>query len=83
MFDNKSVNFNKVDKYTIYSTLINLYIRDNFNVYISYSYDHTIDFLENIANKLKKQGDKLIENFLNTKDDYNTSLLNTIIPKKK
>lgn len=82
MFDNKSVNFNKVDKYTIYSTLINLYIRDNFNVYTSYSYDHTIDFLENIANKIKKQGNKLIENFLNTKDDYNTSLLNTIIPKK-
>ena len=26
MFDNKSINFNKVDKYTIYSTLINLYI---------------------------------------------------------
>lgn len=83
MFDNKSINFNKVDKYTIYSTLINLYIRDNFNVFISYSSNHTIDFLENVANKIKKQGDKLLENpDINLKENYDSSLLNTIIPKK-
>ena len=83
MINNKSFNFNKVDKYTIYSSLINLYIRDNFNVFISYSKEHTIDFLENVANKIKKQGDKLIDNFdLNLKENHDTSLLNTINSKK-
>jgi len=59
---NKSYNFNKVDKYTIYSSLINMYTRDNLNVFISANENTTVELLENIAKKIDKQGISFIEN---------------------
>ena len=88
MCENKSIKFNKVNKYTIYSTLFNLYLRDNFNIFISYSYEHTIDFLENIAKKIEKHGMNFIENndIKNENEDeienYTKNLLTTINHKK-
>lgn len=54
--NNLSFEFNKVSKETIYSALVNLYLRDNFNVFISNGLKQTYEFMDYIGRKLEKQG---------------------------
>ena len=54
--DNKSIKYNKVKKSTIYSSIINMYLRDNLNVYHCKNKEETLEFLETLALKIKKQG---------------------------
>ena len=77
--ENKSINFNKVNKYTIYSSIINMYIRDNLNVFESSCLDSTIEFIENLSKKLNKQGIK----FINKRDNYKDDLCKNISTVKK
>lgn len=63
MSDNKSIQYNKINKHTIYSSLINLYIRDNINLFISKSIEQTIELFENITKKFEKDPSELIKNY--------------------
>jgi ERCC4-type nuclease len=76
--NNKSFKFNKVDKYTIYSSMINCYLRDTLNIFHSHSISETVDFLENMAKKL----DKGIQ-FLGDKSKTDNNLLGSIKKTKK
>lgn len=67
--ENKSVGYNKVSKKTIYSSLINLIIRDNIHTWTSHSIKHTIEFLENMMIKLEKQGDIILDKSNNYTND--------------
>ena len=58
---NLSFEFNKVSKETIYSALVNLYLRDNFNVFISSGLKETYEFMEYLGRKLEKQGLTFLE----------------------
>ena len=78
--DNKSIRFNKVNKKTIYSSIINMYIRDNIHMFHSVSIENTIEFLENIMLKIQKNGLRFIEQ--NTHYE-NTLCKNINIVKKK
>ena len=77
--DNKSIKYNKVKKSTIYSSIINMYLRDNLNVYHCKNKEETIEFLEVFAAKLKKQGLK----FLEKKSNYQDSIVSSIKICKK
>ena len=66
--DNHSFKYNKIPKSTIYSTIINMYLRDNINVFHSNNKSETIEFLENIAHKIQKQGISFITNNCNYTD---------------
>ena len=68
--NNKSYKFNRVDKYTIYSSMINCYLRDSINIFHTNSISGTIDFLENIAKKISKG-----INFLNEKLNQENNIL--------
>lgn len=77
--NNISFSFNKVSKDTIYSSLINLYLRDNINVFHSNTLSETIEFLEQFYKKIEKQG----LSFLTEKFNYQESLLKTKSIKKE
>ena len=77
--DNKSVKYNKVSKSTIYSSIINMYLRDNLNVFHCKNKAETLEFLETFASKIKKQGIKFLEN----KGDYQTSIVSSVNISKK
>lgn len=76
---NKSIHFNKVTKSTIYSSLINVYLRDNINAFHTNNENETIEFLEEFSKKLNKQGLKFLEKKNNSED----SLFNNVKSKKK
>ena len=76
--NNKSFKFNKVDKYTIYSSMINCYLRDTINMFHCNSISETLEFLENIAKKLEKG-----IQFLGDKSKPDNNLLGTIKTSKK
>ena len=54
--NNRSFHYNKVSKSTIYSSLINLGLRDGICMFHTANSIETIDLLENIYFKIKKQG---------------------------
>lgn len=78
-FNNKSYHYNKINKTTIYSTIFNMYLRDNLNVYHSSNINDTINFLEELTSKIVKQG----INFLNSKVSEETVVLNSLKISKK
>jgi ERCC4-type nuclease len=78
--DNTSFKYNKVDKHTIISSVINTMYRDNIQVFHTSNLMETIFFIESIHKKLNKQG----KTFINNKTTYETDLINTVkICKKK
>ena len=77
--DNTSYKYNKIDKYTIISSIINTMYRDNINVFHTSNVMETIFLLEAIYKKLDKQGDS----FLKTKSTYEEDLINTVKSSKK
>lgn len=76
---NKSVKYNKVSKNTIYSSLINMYLRDNINCFHTNNESETIEFLEQMAIKLEKQGKKFLIK-VNTREN---DLFNNLKKSKK
>lgn len=76
---NKSVKYNKVSKNTIYSSLINMYLRDNINCFHTNNELETIEFLEQMATKLQKQGKKFLIK-VNTREN---DLFNNLKKSKK
>ncbi len=77
--NNKSFKFNKVNKYTIYSSMINCYMRDNINIFHSGNISETIDFLKHLKLKFDKQG----ISFLEKKTNHGEHLFNSIKTKKQ
>lgn len=74
--NNDSYNFNKVDKNTIVSSIINTITRDGINVFHTKDQEETIFFLKSIYDKLLKQGVTFLNNISNYKEDLiNTKLL--------
>jgi len=76
--NNKCFNYNKIDKYTIVSSIINTIIRDKLQVFHTSDENETIFILESIYNKLKKQGVSFIEN----KSTHSEDIVNTVQSKK-
>lgn len=76
--NNKSFKFNKVNNYTIYSSMINCFLRDTINVFHTNTSSETIDFLENLSKKFEKGF-----SFMNDKTNIDNNLLGTIKKSKK
>jgi crossover junction endonuclease MUS81 len=76
---NKSFSFNKVNKYTIYSSIINCYLRDNINIFHSQNISETIEFLKNIKLKFEKQG----TTFIKKSTTHEQNLYNSLKTKKQ
>lgn len=77
--NNTSYSFNKVNKFTIYSSIINCLLRDNIKVFHTTNQTETIDFLVNMYRKIDKQG----LTFLKKKYTAQQSIINTVKPQKK
>lgn len=77
--DNSSFSYNKVDKHTIISSIINTSLRDNINVFHTSDINETIFFIESLYRKLEKQG----KTFLDNKSSYTQDLLDTVKVSKK
>ena len=69
--NNSSFKYNKVEKNTIISSIINTMMRDNVNVFHTGSKMETIFFIKSIYRKLMKQG----KSFLDNKTSYNQDLI--------
>jgi len=72
--DNCSFKYNKVNKHTIVSSIINTMYRDNIQVFHTSNVMETMFFLESILHKLTKQSDT----FLEKKSSYSDDLINTV-----
>jgi len=59
--NNSSMKFNKINKYTVYSSVINMLVRDNINLFMSSTIDNTIEFIQMIIEKIKKNTLKIIK----------------------
>tara|TARA_B110000908_G_C10194078_1_gene421992 strand:- start:116 stop:880 length:765 start_codon:yes stop_codon:yes gene_type:complete len=75
---NKSIKYNKVSKKTIYSSLINVYLRDNIAVHRTSNISESIEFIKEIGEKIEKQGTKFVNN-----TDKSDSLFNNLKSQKK
>ena len=75
---NKSIKYNKVSKKTIYSSLINVYLRDNISIHRTNNISESIEFLKEMADKIERQG----MNFLH-KNTESDNLFNNLKSKKK
>ncbi len=78
--NNKSFNFNKITKETIYSTIFNIYLRDKINILHTNNSDETIECLEFFCTKIKKKGIEFISEY---KTEYKEDLVKTILHTKK
>ena len=78
--NNKSFSFNKVSKDTVYSSLINCYLRDNINIIHTLNTDETIEILEQFCNKILKQGTEFLSQ---KKTTYDEDLIKSIVQTKK
>ena len=78
--DNKSIQYNKVSKDTIYSTIINVYLRDNINIVHTNNSTETIECLEQFCRKITKQGIDFIKK---QTTEYKEDLINTVVHIKK
>tara|TARA_B110000208_G_scaffold49653_1_gene65496 strand:- start:168 stop:935 length:768 start_codon:yes stop_codon:yes gene_type:complete len=72
--DNKSFRYNRVEKNTIVSSIINTMMRDNINVFHTSDSEETVFFLKSLYRKLNKQG----LTFINNKSTYNEDLVNNL-----
>ena len=70
--NNSSYKYNKVDKNTIISSIVNTMIRDNINVFHTSNKDETIFFLKSLLTKFEKQG----KSFINNKTKYSEDFVN-------
>ena len=70
--NNSSFKYNRVDKNTIISSIMNTMIRDNINVFHTSDKEETIFFLRSLLRKLEKQG----KSFINNKTKYSEDLMN-------
>ena len=77
--DNQSFKYNKIDKHTIISSIINTMYRDKLQVFHTSNLMETIFFITSVFNKLKKQGIQ----FLESKSTYENDLINTVKSSKK
>lgn len=77
--DNQSFKYNKVDRHTIISSIINTMYRDKLQVFHTANVMETIFFIESVYKKLIKQGNSFLEN----KSSYETDLINTVKSTKK
>lgn len=80
--NNGSYPYNRVEKDTIISSIVNTMVRDGVHVFHTKDKDETIFFLSSLYKKLKKQGNS----FINKKTDYRQDLvanLNCNISKSK
>ena len=77
--DNQSFKYNKIDRDTIISSIINTMFRDKLQVFHTSNVMETIFFLESIYKKLIKQGNSFLEN----KSSYESDLINTVKSTKK
>lgn len=77
--DNQSFKYNKVDRHTIISSIINTMYRDKLQVFHTANVMETIFFIESIYKKLIKQGNSFLEN----KSSYEADLINTVKSTKK
>ena len=59
--NNDSMYFNKINKYTIYSSIINMLVRDNIHLFMTSNVHHTIEFIEMIMKKMKKGTLKVVK----------------------
>jgi len=59
--NNNSMYFNKINKYTIYSSIINMLVRDNIHLFMTSNVHHTIEFIEMIMKKMKKGTLKVVK----------------------
>ena len=57
---NGSIQYNKVSRSTIYSSLLNLLLRDGLHLFMTQTTQDTILFLEEFAQKLHKQGTRFL-----------------------
>lgn len=78
--NNKGFAFNKVSKDTIYSSLINCYLRDNINIIHTLSTNETIEILEQFCKKILKQGTDFLSSSSST---YDEDLIKSIVQTKK
>ena len=77
--DNQSFKYNKIDKNTIISSIINTMYRDELQVFHTSNLMETIFFIQSIYKKLVKQGSSFIE----SKSTYENDLINTVKSSKK
>jgi crossover junction endonuclease MUS81 len=59
--NNSSMKFNKINKYTIYSSIINMLVRDNINLFMSSDIQNTVEFIEMLIKKIQKKTLKIIK----------------------
>lgn len=78
--NNRSFSFNKVSKDTIYSSLINCYLRDNINIIHTLNTHETIEILEQFCKKILKQGTDFLSSSSST---YDEDLIKSIVQTKK
>lgn len=76
--DNSSSKYNRIDADTIVSSIINTMLRDEIQVFHTANSEETVFLLKSIYKKLDKQGTKFLEN----KETYENSLVNTNKTKK-
>lgn len=76
--NNKSCLYNKVNKYTVYSSIINTLLRDDLKVFNTKTSQETIDFFTNLCKKIEKGTD-----FLKNNTNYKDELSKNINIKKK
>lgn len=76
--DNIIINNKKIEKYVIYSTIINLYLRDNINVYVCKNSDESVEFIHMILEKINKKG--IV--FLDKTIKKDSAIINSYVCKK-
>ena len=59
--ENSSMKYNKITKYTIYSSIFNMLVRDNINIFMSSSIENTIECIEMLIKKIQKKTLKIIK----------------------
>ncbi len=77
--NNCNFQFNKVTKDTIISSMINTMLRDNIHILHTSCHNETIDCLDMILTKFKKQG----LSFMEDKTTHSEDLIQTCKPSKK
>lgn len=75
--NNNSMHFNKINKYTIYSSIINILVRDNINLFMSKDLDSTIEFIEMLMKKITKKTLKIIKYNETTKELFYNKEIST------
>lgn len=73
--ENDSMHFNKINKYTVYSSIINMLVRDNIHLFMTTDIYNTIEFIEMLMKKIKKGTLKVVK----YTDTQHSNQLNTMV----